>query len=449
MNNEQSYIELFEQHRDLIESKSVAILNNHREQAIETFKQLGFPTQRMESFAHSPINEFYAPEFGINLHRLQVPIDPYKVFSCDVPNLSTDLYFVVNDSPIASNRKPILPDGVFIGSLREFATTHTAIAERYYNQLASQESTDGSVYFNTAFAQDGFVVYVPQGIKLERPIQLVNILSGEVDWMVNRRILLIAEAKSEVKLLICDHTINSSSFLSNQVCEIFAEQGAYVDLYELEESSATTTRIGSTYLSQLADSNVMIGAITLHNGITRNNFNIYLQEPRACIELAGMAICDKSQKVDNYSRIDHLADHCYSKEFIKYVVDEQSIGAFEGRIVVHPDAQQTEAFQTHRSICGSLESKVFTKPQLEIYADDVKCSHGATVGQIDEQALFYLRSRGIGEQQAKLLLKFAFTSDVIDFIRVEGLRERMRHLIEKRFRGELSQCSGCTNCSNK
>jgi len=159
--------------------------------------------------------------------------------------------------------------------------------------------------------------------------------------------------------------------------------------------------------------------------------------------LYGLAITDKNQKVDNFTNIEHRVPNCQSKELFKYVLDEQSVGVFSGRIVVAKDAQKTQAYQNNRNLCCNRESRMYSKPQLEIYADDVKCSHGMTTGQLDENALFYMRSRGISESEARLLLKFSFTNDVIEGIRLPNLKERLKMLVEKRFRGELLKCQGC------
>lgn len=443
---EKQYIDLYNAHHGLIEKPCAALLNEARQKAFPLFEALGFPVKSNEDYKYTQVQDYFAPDYGLNLNRLPIPVNPYEVFRCDVPNLSTVLYFMVNDSFYQKESvKPVLPEGVIAGSLNEIAQSHPELISKYYNQIANNEK-DGSVAFNTTFVQDGFVLYVPKNVIVERPIQLVNILRGDVDFMVNRRLLIILEDGAQAKLLICDHTMDKVNFLATQVAEIFVGDNAVFDYYELEENSTNTTRVASTYVSQGKNSNTLINGITLHNGKTRNNIHVTLSGEYAEANVIGMAIADQEQHVDNHTYIDHAVPNCHSNELYKYVLNDSATGVFAGRILVRKDAQKTTAFQANKNICATREAKMYTKPQLEIYADDVKCSHGATVGQLDENALFYLRSRGISAPEARMLLMFAFTHDVIENIRLESLKDRLKHLVEKRFRGELSKCSGCSVC---
>ena len=364
-----------------------------------------------------------------------------------MPNLSTSLYFVVNDSFYDKELpKAHLPEGVYAGGLRMFAERYPAIATRYYGKAASSDK-DGIIALNTMLAQDGFVVYVPEGVEVERPIQLVNILRGNVDFMVNRRLLIVVGKGAQAKLLVCDHSDESSvRFLASQVCEIFVDDDAVFDYYDMEESSENTAKVASVFVRQGARSNVLVNGIVLHNGVTRSNYYSTFDGEHAELSLCGMGIVDKEQSVDTYTYIDHAVSHCHSNELFKYVLNDSARGSFCGRILVRHGAQKTEAYQGNKNLCASPLAKMYAKPQLEIYADDVKCSHGATIGQLDQNALFYMRSRGITEAEARMLLMFAFTNDVIEQVRLDALKDRLRQLVEKRFRGELAKCSGCQAC---
>ena len=446
MNIEKQYIELYDQYHSLIDSHASPILNALREKAMSDFRVTGFPSPNDEEYKHTNIPDLFAPDYGLNLNRLEIPVNPYEVFRCDVPNLSTLLYFVVNDSFYTKeNPKVKLPEGVLIGSLNEMARSHPDLVQRYYGKQACTQN-DGIVALNTAFVQDGFFLYVPKGVIIEKPIQLINILRGDADFMVNRRLLIILEDGAQARLLVCDHTMDKKKFLSSQVTEIYAGKNAVFDYYDIEESSLNTNRITSTFVDQAEKSNVLINGITLHNGTTRNNYRMTFSGEHAEAHLCGMAIADKKQSVDNHTFIDHAVPHCTSNELFKYVLNDSSTGSFSGRILVREGAQKTSAYQTNRNLCATKEAHMYTKPQLEIYADDVKCSHGATVGQLDENALFYLRSRGIPEAEARMLLMFAFTNDVIENVRMDALKDRLRQLVEKRFRGELDKCAGCNIC---
>lgn len=446
MKAEQQYIDLFAQCEDLVCRESSGVMNAPRAAALADFERLGFPSSRAEDYRYTDVSRSFAPDYGMNLKRVKIPVNPQDVFHCDVPNLSTSLYFVVNDSFYhQALPKAHLPEGVYAGSLKDFSDERPEVAARYYGKLATS-SKNGIVALNTMFAQDGFVVYVPQGVAVERPIQLVNIFRSDVDLMASRRVLVIMESRSEAKLLVCDHSIDTVRFLANQVIEVFVGEGASFDYYDLEESSDTTTRFSSLFVKQEAESNVVINGITLTNGLTRNDYQVELLGERAETTLCGMSILDKEQHVDTYTHITHAVPRCKSNELFKNVLNDQAVGAFSGRILVKEGADKTEAYQSNRNLCATREARMYSKPQLEIYADDVKCSHGMTTGQLDEEAIFYMRSRGISLDEARMLLSVAFTSDVIDHVRVEALRDRLHRLVEKRFRGELAKCAGCRIC---
>lgn len=445
MNSEQQYIELFEQCEAMICKHSAEVLNSPRAKAFADFQRLGFPSRKAEMYKYTDVNKLFAPDYGLNLNRLSIPANPYDAFRCDVPNMSTSLYFVVNDTFYKKEGQRLLPEGVMFCSLKEAAEQHPELVSKYYGKLADT-GKDAVVALNTMLAQDGVFFYVPQGVVVDKPIQLVNILRADVNFMVNRRVLIILEEGAQARLLMCDHAMDKVDFLTTQVMEVFVGRGATFDLYELEENSTSTRRFSNLYVHQEADSNVLLNGMTLTNGVTRNTTQVTLAGEQAEINLCGMAIADKSQHVDNHTFIDHAVPNCRSNELYKYVLDEQATGAFAGLVLVRPGAQHTSSQQTNRNLCATREARMYTQPQLEIYADDVKCSHGATVGQLDESALFYMRQRGISEKEARLLLMFAFVGEVIDTIRLDALRDRLHLLVEKRFRGEMGKCQGCTMC---
>ncbi len=440
----QQYIEFYNDQKQAINTISSKALNAYRDKAFDAFQRKGFPVFNTEEYQHTDIPSLLAPNYGFNLAYLKPDVDPYKVFKCNVPNLSTNVHFIINDRFYKDDRAiNRLPENVFSGSLIDFAEKHPDIFNKHYGKLASPEK-EGIIAFNTMFVQDGYVLYIPKNTILEKPIQITNILRGAVDSLINRRLLFIIEAGAQAKVLVCDHTADERyKFVATQVTEIFVDENAVFDFYELEESSENTIRLSSNFVKQEKSSNVMINNITLSNGITRNDYHISLDGEFAETHLYGLAIADKSQRIDNHTNIVHGVPNCQSNELFKYILDNQSIGSFSGRIIVAQDAQKTQAYQNNRNLCGSRECRMFSKPQLEIYADDVKCSHGLTTGQLDESALFYMRSRGIREEEARFLLKFAFTDDIIEGIRMDALKERLRMLVDKRFRGELVKCGKC------
>ncbi len=440
MNSEQQYIELYEQARGMIFQHSSEVMNAMRDAAFEQFRSLGFPSRKVERYKYTDMQALFAPDYGLNLNRLEIPVNPYDAFRCDVPNLSTMLYFVVNDAFYSKVLpKGNIPEGVVIGSLKEFATS------QYYHRLASKDE-DAVTSLNTMLAQDGLYVYVPKGVVLDRAIQIINILRSDVDLMVNRRVLIIVEEGAEAKFLFCDHAADDRKFLATQVIEVYVGKNAKLDLYCLEETHAKNVRISNVYIDQQANSRVNHNVITLHNGVTRNKLNLELNGEGAECYCNGCVIADKQQHVDNNTLITHYVPHCTSKELYKYVLNDEAVGSFAGKVYVAKDAQKTSSQMTNQNLCATKQARMYTQPMLEIYADDVKCAHGSTVGQLNDAAMFYMQQRGISRKEAQLLLQFAFINEVIDQMELEPLRDRLHYLVEKRFRGELSKCEGCKLC---
>lgn len=431
----------------MIMAHSSAPLNAVRDAAFEDFGRLGFPDRKSERYRYTDIQALFGPDYGLNLNRLEIPVDPYKAFRCDVPNLSTSLYFVLNDGFYGKARPKghVLPEGVIVDSLSKVAAERPDFIEKYYSRLAKTED-DGITALNTMLAQDGLLVYVPKGVVVDKAVQVINILRSDVDLMVNRRVLIIVEENAEIKLLFCDHAADDHNFLATQVIEAYVGENAGLDLYCLEETHAKNVRVSNVFIEQQRSSRVNHNVITLHNGITRNRTDLVFRGEGAECGLYGCVIADKRQHVDNNTLIDHSAPHCTSSQLYKYVLDDAATGAFAGRVLVRHGAQKTASEMRNQNLCATKEARMYTQPMLEIYADDVKCAHGSTVGQLNDAALFYMRQRGISLKEARLLLEFAFVNEVIDMMSLEPLRDRLHYLVEKRFRGELSKCEGCKLC---
>lgn len=440
------YMDIYAQCRDMIHSHSCDVMNAVRDAAYDDFCRQGLPTRKVERYKYTDMAPLFATDYGLNLNRLEIPVDPYKAFRCDVPNLSTSLYFVVNDAFYTKLQpKGHLPEGVIIGSLAEEAAKKPHLIGKYYSRIAKTDG-DAITALNTMMAQDGLLVYVPKGTKVDRTVQVINILRSDVDLMANRRVLIIVEPEAEIKLLFCDHAVDDRKFLTTQVIEAYVGDNAGLDLYCLEETHAKNTRVSNLYIEQQANSRVNHNIITLHNGVTRNKTDLAFCGEGAECNLCGCVIADKQQHVDNNTLIDHRVPHCTSNELYKYVLDGHATGAFAGRVLVRHGAQKTVSQETNQNLCATKEARMYTQPMLEIYADDVKCAHGSTVGQLNDAAMFYMQQRGIPVKEAKLLLEFAFINEVIDQMQLAPLRDRLHYLVEKRFRGELNKCEGCNLC---
>lgn len=444
MSHEQEYIEIFDHNRELIEEPCATLLNAARGRAAVQFRSMGFPGIKEENWLHSNVAKRFATDFGMNLGRVEVKADMQSIFTCDVPNLKTRQAFIINDTFRNSTGGKELPEGVILASLNETAEKYPTLLQPYYDALAV--NGDNIAQFNTMFAQDGMVLYVPKNCVIDETIQVVTLLQSNVEMLSNRRLLVILEENSSASLLICDHSSMEKQTLSTQVMEVFLGRGAQFNLYELEETSHSNTRLGHLYVRQQADSSFNHSNITLTNGFTRNYINVSLEGHGAETNICGLAIGDKEQHIDNHTLVDHKTGNCNSNELYKYILDEHSTGVFAGKMLIRPDAQHTNSQQTNRNLCLTNDAHMYAQPQLEIYADDVKCSHGSTVGQLDENALFYMQQRGIPADEARHLLMYAFAGEVIEHIGIEALRDRLHMLVEKRLRRELNHCKGCSLC---
>ena len=294
------------------------------------------------------------------------------------------------------------------------------------------------VALNTAFAKDGYFLFVPKNVTFKKPIQIVNLLKAESDTFATQRNLIIVEQGANAQLILCNHTLNTRKYLSNSVTEIFVGENANFDYYTLQNQHNNSTSLNSVFIQQERDSNVNSHTMSLHGGMIRNNLKVIMNGENAEANLNGMVFLDKKQHADNFIQVVHAQPNCQSNQLYKYVLDEESSGAFSGRIHVVRDAQKTNAFQRNNNLLLTDKANMQTKPQLIIDADDVKCSHGATVGQIDEEALFYLRARGIEEKKARLIMMNAFAHEVVEQVKIEALRDRIDNLVEKRLSGELA-----------
>lgn len=443
----QQYLDLYRDHKDILEGHSVEGFNRLRREAYENLLVSGLPRKGSENYEITDLNEILAPDYGLNLARIPLDVNVRDVFKCGLPQLSSSLFFFMNDMwGESSTARKTLPEGVEIGPLSSFMSRENEVAN-LYGSLA--DMANPIVALNTMLVQEGMFVRVRAGVKVERPIQLISILENTMPLMAVRRLLIIIEENASLKLLGCSHTTSTSlPMASLSVAEIFVGRGATFDFYDMEESSDNTGRITALYLSQKRESDVLVENFTLHNGHTRNEYHCSFREEEARLRLYGLGIVNNNNSLDNYSRINHDSAHCHTEELFKYIVEDEARGAFTGRIFVAPGAVKTEAYQSNRNLVTSDRARMYSKPQLEIYNDDVKCSHGSATGQLDMMQLFYLRSRGLSDEEARLLLKQAFMADVIDGVRLPILQDRLHTIVERRLSGSDIGCGECEICDS-
>jgi Fe-S cluster assembly protein SufD len=418
-------------------------INSFREEAIEKYRELGIPTRKNEAYKYTNLDPFFNHDY--RNYFMPVPDDFVKAeeFRCDIQDLDTHGFVLLNGFyPTINDKLRQLPTGVWIGSLNEAAGKFGDLIRKHYGKYAKSNS-DGLVHLNTAMASDGVFIYVPKGVVIGKPIQVVDLVHSDEDMFNQHRNLIIVEENADISLIICDHTMTPQKFLTNAVTEIYVGENSHFDIIRVQNEHNNACKITHTFIHQEKNSTASSNNITLHGGLIRNSTYHHLAGEGAQSLSFGLYLTDKWQHVDNFVNVEHDAPNCTSNQLFKGVLDDMSTGAFNGRILVNPDAQGTVAYQRNNNILMTDDAKMDTKPQLEIYADDVKCSHGATVGQIDENALFYLQSRGINKREARLMLMFGFAHEVIQNIKIEPLRERMDNLVMQRLKGELSRCASC------
>lgn len=443
-NSLKQYLDFFDTNRGLIDANSAPAINSVRIQAREALEDVRLPRKGDEGYERISVNDMLAPDFGINAGRVDIPADVAASFRCDVPMLSTALGVVVNDRFVPTRAvTEKLPEGVRFMSLRRAAEEMPDLVAPYLQLPADNPMA----MLNQLLLQDGVLLHVSAGVQLQKPLQLVNIFSASIDLMAVRRLLVIIERGASARLLVCDHTQDRyRRYMSLQVVQVHLGRDSHFEIYDLEESSPLTSRHSTLYSTQESGSSLTINGSTLSGGVTRNDYSVDLEGEGSRAMLAGFVIASDVQITDNSSVVRHRGERTHSNQLFKYVLDDKSTGAFEGLIVVDEKARFTEAYQTNRNLLASSEARMHTRPQLEIYCDDVKCSHGAATGQLDSNALFYMRTRGIPEAQAQAMLRQAFMGDVIDTVGIEGLRERLRMLVERRFNGIAASCADCGSC---
>ena len=402
--SEKQYIEFYKQYREMIQQRSTAVMNNVRDDAFRSFINTGFPSQKVERYKYTDVDKAFETDYGILFTPLGIE--------------SSDYIFNLKDAPVETSP--------------------------YYNKAADQ--SDGITLLNTMLAHECLLIYIPQNTKVEQPISVNYRMKGDVPSMMNRRMLVIMERGAEATIIVNDRATDQQDFLTTQVIEIFCDDNSHLDFYEIEDTVPQMKRFSNVYINEGSNCTVKHNSITIFNGMTRNLCDVTLNGQYSEATLNGCAIGSGRQHIDNNTLIRHISPNCTSKELYKYVVDDMSVGAFAGKILVEKDAQKTNSQETNNNLCASPEARMYSQPMLEIYADDVKCAHGSTVGVMDETALFYMKQRGIPEEQARMLLKNAFMGQVIDQITYEPLRNKLYVKVEKRFLGELQKCKDCNLC---
>ncbi|NRT14379.1 MULTISPECIES: Fe-S cluster assembly protein SufD [unclassified Flavobacterium] len=403
-------------------------LHDVRTAALKNFENKGFPTKKEEAWKYTSLNAILKNDFTV------FPKTESNIQYSDVKK-----YFLHE----VDTYKVVFIDGVFSSHLSE--TTHEAIdvclmasaltkpkyksvIDTYFNKIANKDESLTSL--NTAFANEGAYINIPKSKVADKPIEIMYFSTGnEAALMVQPRNLIIVHENAQVQIIERHQSLSENPVLTNSVTEIFAEKHAIVDFYKIQNDNDTANLVDNTYVSQQQDSSVAVNTFSFGGNLTRNNLNFYHFGEHIVSYLNGITIIGEKQHVDHYTLVQHATPNCESHQDYKGIFSDKSTGVFNGKIYVEREAQKTNAFQKSNNILLSDKATINAKPQLEIFADDVKCSHGCTIGQLDETAMFYMQQRGIPQKEAKALLMYAFTNKVIESIKIPELKQRITKLI--------------------
>jgi Fe-S cluster assembly protein SufD len=428
----QYFINQFDEFEKSLNGEKSSDFHKVRKDAISKFAELAFPTQKNEEWKYTNISSLLKHNFSPVSTKENVSLETINKFLFDKMEHSLLVFVNGEFSPDLSKLIDI-PNGVVIGSLAEALKNNNPVVKKHLGKYAGNEN-----YFfttlSTAFTKDGAFIYVPDGKVVEDPIHIIFITkSGSKKILTQPRNLFVAGNNSQVTIIEHYVSYEDSVYFTNSVTEIVADENATVDHIKLQEESNKAFHIARMEVDQERSSNFSSHLISHGAEISRNDFNARFNDKGSECMLNGLFMIGDQQLFDAHTMIDHAKPHCNSHEHYKGILQDKSRGVFNGKVMVRRDAQKTNAFQENNTILLSDNAVMNTKPQLEIFADDVKCSHGATIGKLNDEAKFYLKSRGISEESATAILIHAFASDVITSIKIRALRDYLEEIITRRF----------------
>jgi Fe-S cluster assembly protein SufD len=412
----------FENHVDLD-----GYVHDIRSEAIKIFEDKGFPSKKEEAWKYTSLNSVLKHNFSVFPKKENIIeySDVKKYFIDDI-----DAYKIVFiDGKYSSHLSQTTHEGMDICLMSAALTKpkYRLVIENYFNKAATK---DGITSLNTAFSNEGAFIHIPKNKLVAKPIQILHFSTGnESAIMLQPRNLIIVEENSHVQIIERHQSLTNNPVLTNSVTEVFAKKRAIVDYYKVQNDNKNASLIDNTFFNQRKESHCSVHTFSFGGKLTRNNLNFYQHGERIDSTLKGITIIGDKQHVDHNTLVHHIEPNCESHQDYKGVFGENSTGVFNGKIIVEKEAQKTNAFQANNNVLISDKATINTKPQLEIFADDVKCSHGCTIGQLDDNAMFYLRSRGIPEKEANALLMYAFSNNVLNSVKINELKKRINTLI--------------------
>ncbi|MDD7884640.1 Fe-S cluster assembly protein SufD [Flavivirga sp. 57AJ16] len=413
---------VFENHVDID-----TYVHDVRNDAIKIFEEKGFPTKKEEAWKYTSLNKILKEDYCMFPQQENTIEyrDIKKYFIHDI-----DTYKIVFiDGKYASHLSQTTHDGIDVCLMSSALSKpkYRILIENYFNKAATKDSLSS---LNTAFSSEGAYIHIPKNKLVEKPIQILHFSTGnESATMLQPRNLIVVDENSHVQIIERHQSLNNNAILTNSVTEIFANKRAIVDYYKIQNDNLNASLIDNTFIKQKRESVASVHTFAFGGKLIRNNLNFFQEGERIDSILKGVTIIGEKQHVDHNTLVHHIEPNCESHQDYKGIFGENSTGVFNGKIIVEKEAQKTNAFQANNNILISDKATINTKPQLEIFADDVKCSHGCTIGQLDESAMFYMRSRGIPEKEAKALLMYAFSNNVLSSVKIPEMKQRITKII--------------------
>lgn len=402
-----------------------------RSEAIKVFEEKGFPTKKDEDWKYTSLKSVLKHDY-IVFPKQENALEYSEVKKYFIHDIDT-YKIVFIDGKYSSHLSQTTHEKIDVCLMSSALEKpkYQLIIENYFNKAVAKNSSLATL--NTAFSKEGAYIHIPKNILVEKPIQILHFSTGnESALMLQPRNLIVVEENSHVQIIERHQSLTNNPVLTNSVTEIFANKRAIVDYYKIQNDNQEASLIDNTFVEQKRESNCSVHTFTFGGKLTRNNLNFYQNGERIDSIMKGITIIEEKQHVDHNTLVHHIEPNCESHQDYKGIFGERSTGVFNGKVVVEKEAQKTNAFQANNNILLSDKASINTKPQLEIFADDVKCSHGCTIGQLDESAMFYMRSRGIPEKEAKALLMFAFSNNVLNSVKISALKQRITTLIAKK-----------------
>tara|TARA_Y100001968_G_scaffold55320_1_gene46533 strand:- start:3982 stop:5298 length:1317 start_codon:yes stop_codon:yes gene_type:complete len=407
-----------------------AYVHGIRTKAIKNFEQEGFPTKRLENWKYTSLKKTLQHDYKLFPSKSQTL--EFKDIESFLINDIESYKIIFVDGKYCSHLSETTHDGMDICILSSALTQskYDLVIENYFNKISKK---DGITSLNTAFSSEGSYIHIPKNIQVDKPIQIIYFSTGKDESVFYQpRNLIVVDENSQVEIIEKYHSLNENNVLVNTVTEIYADKKSIVKHYKIQNDNNTSSLIDNTFVSQEHSSSYNLHTFSFGGELVRNNLNIFQNDERIESSIKGITIIDENQHVDHNTLIHHRKPNCNSYQDYKGIFGGKSVGVFNGRVLVEKEAQKTNAFQANNNVLVSDKAVINTKPQLEIFADDVKCSHGCTVGQLDKNALFYLRSRGIPEKEATALMMYGFANKVLTSVGIPEIKARINRIIAEK-----------------